>query len=124
MPSETREFTVILSLQDDGGYSVVCPALPGCVSQGENQREALENIMEAAELVLEALDNEASAEDERSDGSSRMQLPHPETSDLIIDEIRCILADRDEDGLPYGGVSLERVELSVQGPNVNAAPSR
>ena len=116
MSSETCVLTVILSLQDDGGYSVVCPALPGCVSQGDDRREALENIREAAELVLDASDNEAGSEDERDDGSSRTRLPHPETSDLIIDEIRCILADRDEDGLPYGGVSLERVELFVKAP--------
>ena len=116
MSSENCSFTVILSLQHDGGYSVVCPALPGCVSQGDNRREALDNIREAAELILEALDNEASAENERSDGSSRTRLPQPETSDLIIDEIRCILADRDEDGLPYGGISLERVELFVKTP--------
>ena len=77
----------------------------------ENRREALENIREAAELVLEALSNDANTEDTHSDGSSRMLLPRPETSDLIIDEIRCILADRDEDGLPYGGVSLERVGI-------------
>ena len=116
MSSETCSFTVILSLQDDGGYSVVCPALPGCVSQGDNRREALGNIREAAELVLEALDNDASSEEASSDGSSRTRLPHPETSDLIIDEIRCILADRDEDGLSYGGISLERVELYVKAP--------
>ncbi len=34
--------------QDEAGYSVVnCPALPGCVSQGQTHEEALANSQEA-----------------------------------------------------------------------------
>ena len=40
---------------EEVGYSVVIPALPGCISQGENFEEALSNIKEAAELYLEDL---------------------------------------------------------------------
>jgi len=32
---------------EDGWFVVECPALPGCVSQGRDQEEALENIKEA-----------------------------------------------------------------------------
>lgn len=35
------KFTVILSPEAGGGYSVVCPAVPGCVSQGDSLEEAL-----------------------------------------------------------------------------------
>lgn len=31
------------------GYSVSCPALPGCWSQGETEEDALENIKDAIE---------------------------------------------------------------------------
>lgn len=31
----------------DGWIVVECPALPGCVSQGRNEKEAFENIREA-----------------------------------------------------------------------------
>ena len=31
------------------------PALPGCISEGENREEALKNIKEAIELYLEVL---------------------------------------------------------------------
>jgi len=41
------KFTVILSPEPDGGYSVVCSAIPGCVSQGDGLDEALANIREA-----------------------------------------------------------------------------
>jgi len=44
---------VILEREDDGGYVVSVPALPGCVSQGDNRVEALGNIREAIKLYLE-----------------------------------------------------------------------
>ena len=34
-------------------WAVWCPELPGCVSSGETQAEALENIQEAISLYLE-----------------------------------------------------------------------
>ncbi len=37
----------------DGGYVSECPELPGCVSQGETEAEAFENILEAISEVLE-----------------------------------------------------------------------
>jgi predicted RNase H-like HicB family nuclease len=44
---------VVLEPSDEGGYTVYVPALPGCISEGENLDEALENIKEAIELYLE-----------------------------------------------------------------------
>jgi antitoxin HicB len=46
-------YTVILEREEDGGYVVSVPALPGCVSQGDNRGEALGNIREAIKLYLE-----------------------------------------------------------------------
>lgn len=44
------EFPVTLTPDaEDGGYVVECPALPGCISQGETVAEALTNIQDAAE---------------------------------------------------------------------------
>jgi predicted RNase H-like HicB family nuclease len=34
-------------MQTDEGYSVSCPGLPGCWSQGATEEEALANIREA-----------------------------------------------------------------------------
>ena len=45
---------VVLEEQDEGGFTVYVPSLPGCVSQGETKEEALKNIKEAIELYLEA----------------------------------------------------------------------
>jgi predicted RNase H-like HicB family nuclease len=46
-------YTVVLEQEQDGGYVVSVPALPGCVSQGGNRTEALDNIREAIEVYLE-----------------------------------------------------------------------
>ena len=37
----------------DEGYSVSCPGLPGCWSQGETEEEALANIRDAIDLYIE-----------------------------------------------------------------------
>ncbi len=48
------DFKVVLEPEPDaGGYTVTCPSLPGCYSQGETVDEALTNIKEAIELCLE-----------------------------------------------------------------------
>jgi predicted RNase H-like HicB family nuclease len=44
---------VVLEQEQDGGYVVSVPALPGCVSQGDNRSEALANIREAIDLYLD-----------------------------------------------------------------------
>ena len=40
-------FHVTLELAEDGWIVAECPALPGCVSQGHDEDEALANIKEA-----------------------------------------------------------------------------
>lgn len=47
---------VILEPSDEGGYTVSVPALPGCISEGDNIEEALANIQEAVELYLEPIE--------------------------------------------------------------------
>jgi predicted RNase H-like HicB family nuclease len=49
----TMRLTVILEEQEEGGYTVIVPSLPGCISQGETKDEALTNIKEAIALYLE-----------------------------------------------------------------------
>jgi predicted RNase H-like HicB family nuclease len=46
-------YTVVLEQEQDGGYVVSVPALPGCVSQGDTRQEALANIRGAIELYVE-----------------------------------------------------------------------
>ncbi len=53
MPSNLN-YTVVLLSEPEGGYTVVVPALPGCVSCGDTVEEALAMAKEAVELYIES----------------------------------------------------------------------
>lgn len=44
----------ILLEKSEEGYSVSCPGLPGCWSQGATEEEAIENIQDAIQEYLAA----------------------------------------------------------------------
>ncbi|EQD56968.1 Uncharacterized protein family UPF0150 domain protein, partial [mine drainage metagenome] len=49
------KYTIILELQEEGGYTVTVPALPGCISEGDTKEEAIENIKDAISGYIESL---------------------------------------------------------------------
>lgn len=51
--------------QTEEGYSVSCPALPGCWSQGETEEGALENIRDAIQEYLIVVDMQLADADVR-----------------------------------------------------------
>ena len=108
--ADQRRFTVVLEPEEDGGYSVHCPTLPGCVSQGDTREGALESIQEAILLVLEVMEQD--------------QSPVPvETPEVITEEIRQILRAREEDGLPLT-VETVQLELPAEVPRLPAVSGR
>jgi len=93
------KFTVILAPEAERGYSVICPAIPGCVSQGDSLEEAVASIREAILLCLDVRKDEG--------------LPLPvETPDVVAEEIRACLRDRAEEGLPLT-IETREVELEA-----------
>ena len=54
------KFRIILEPSEEGGYTVVVPSLPGCVSEGNTREEALKNIREAIELYLKPVEDDLS----------------------------------------------------------------
>ena len=46
------EIRVRLEKDEDGVWISTCPSLPGCISQGKTQHEALKNIKSAIGLHL------------------------------------------------------------------------
>ena len=80
------KFTVVLEPEADGGYSVVCPAIPGCVSQGDSLDDALANSREAIVGCLAV--------------GRKHGLPEPVEPEIIAREIRECLEGRAEDELP------------------------
>ncbi len=55
------EFTIKLEESDEGGYTVQCLELPAAISEGNTKEEALKNIKEAIQLVLEVMQEQAQA---------------------------------------------------------------
>jgi predicted RNase H-like HicB family nuclease len=49
---------VILEPSDEGGFTVFVPALPGCISEGDTEQEAIVNIQEAIALYLEPVEDD------------------------------------------------------------------
>ncbi|MFN8635994.1 MAG: type II toxin-antitoxin system HicB family antitoxin [Chloroflexota bacterium] len=52
---------VIISPGEDGFWVAECPSLPGCISQGATRTEAIENIREAIEAYVAALEEDGLA---------------------------------------------------------------
>lgn len=63
---------VYLEPSDEGGYTVIVPSLPGCISEGETKEEAIKNIKEAIELYLEPVEDDVIA------------VPHAEELELAV----------------------------------------
>ena len=49
---------VVLEPSEEGGFTAYVPGLPGCISEGDTKKEALENIKEAIELYIEPVDDD------------------------------------------------------------------
>lgn len=62
MKQKILQYDAVFEKEQDGGYSVWIPDLPGCASQGDTLEEAIENIKEAIGLYLEDADNSQIAE--------------------------------------------------------------
>ena len=48
-------YRVLLRKEPEGGYTVVVPSLPGCVTYGDTIEEAIKMAKEAIELYIESL---------------------------------------------------------------------
>ena len=48
------KYKIVLKKTEEG-YSVHCPGLPGCWSQGETENDAIENIRDAIQEYLAAI---------------------------------------------------------------------
>ncbi len=113
MSAPSRRFTIILEPEEGGGYSVHCPALPGCVSQGDDRQTALNNIKEAINLGLETLEDDDLVATRVLEAIEGENVPPNETPDSVADEIREVLKARHEDGLP---LTIETVVVEVTSP--------
>lgn len=50
-----ENYSVIFQKEPEGGYTVLVPSLPGCVTYGKTLEEAKKMAQEAIELYLESI---------------------------------------------------------------------
>ena len=55
MSVKEHSYTVLFEPAEEGGYIVLCPALPGLVTQGDTLEEAREMARDAIRAYLESL---------------------------------------------------------------------
>jgi len=75
-----RRFTVIFEKEEEGGYHIFCPVLPGCHTQSETIDEGTRNIREAIQLYIDSLVEDGlpvPPAGERSLVGSLANLQHP-----------------------------------------------
>jgi len=48
-------YRIILRKEPEGGFTVIVPSLPGCVTYGDTIEKAIEMAKEAIELYIESL---------------------------------------------------------------------
>jgi predicted RNase H-like HicB family nuclease len=69
-----REIELVFAPQDEGGYHVYAPDLPGLHTQGDTLEQATANAQEALELYVEGLREEGRSLDA---GVIRRRFPVP-----------------------------------------------
>lgn len=72
------QYTVIFEPDEDGGYVVSVPALPGCLTQGEDLNEAMVMAKDAIEGYLSVLKEEGKEIRGEPEGTFITQIAIPE----------------------------------------------
>ncbi|MTW23252.1 type II toxin-antitoxin system HicB family antitoxin [Allochromatium palmeri] len=49
---------ILLESSEEGGYTVIAPTLPGCISEGDTKEDAIKNIKEAIDLYMEPVEDD------------------------------------------------------------------
>ena len=52
---EILSYRILLRKEPEGGYTVIIPSLPGCITYGDTIEEAIKMAKEAIELYIESL---------------------------------------------------------------------
>ena len=70
-----QSYLAVFAQEEDGGYSVSVPALPGCFSQGDTFEDAQKNIRAAIRLYVK----DTRADEQRFLRSPRQEIVAPVT---------------------------------------------
>ena len=82
---KTLHYNLIFRPEPEGGFTVTVPALPGCISYGQNLNEAKEMILDAINGYIESLTKHN--EPIPSDNDSFTSMIDVQTSKLISTDL-------------------------------------
>jgi antitoxin HicB len=71
----SMKFRIIYEQDEDGKFVATCPALPGCISQGDTREDARRNIVDAIQGYMESL------------RKHKEPIPPPITEEIV--EVNC-----------------------------------
>ena len=96
-----QRYTVILSPDPDlGGFTVLCPAMPGALAEADTRDEALAAMAGAMAVWVEL-------------GTEDGYAPLPETPALVAEKIASVIEDRSESGWD---LTIETLTLAPVSP--------
>lgn len=77
--TKVLKYTAVFEPAQEGGYVVIVPTLPGCVTQGETFEEAQEMVKDAISGYLEVLKEEGRQIPQESESVivSKVEIPQP-----------------------------------------------
>ena len=97
-----RGYTVILSPDPvEGGYTVICPAMPGAITEGDSREGALAAMAEVMSIWLEV-------------AAEHGEEPLEETPKLVAEKVAEVLDDRAEEGWDF------QIETTTVEPETSA----
>jgi predicted RNase H-like HicB family nuclease len=66
------DIKILLQKDEDGWFIATVPSLPGCISQGKTEREAMKNIKEAISLHVRSLAEDGLPLDGKKESKERL----------------------------------------------------
>jgi predicted RNase H-like HicB family nuclease len=71
---------VVMEPQEEGGFTVYVPSLPGCISEGDDKETTLRNIRDAIALYPEMDESELRTQGTRRSSNSRRNVSFGEAA--------------------------------------------
>lgn len=78
MAKRKAKFSAVFYPQATGGYTVICPELQGCIAQGDTYEEALENIKDVMQALLDK-------QEDKQDFIDSLAVPNKIFTEVEID---------------------------------------
>jgi len=98
-------YRILLKKEAEGGYTVIVPVLPGCVTYGDTIEEAIKMAKEAIQLYIESLQEHGE------------EIPYEEFDDIEEKEQKLYFTQKDLATMT--GQSIRNIQRIIKENNIN-----